>query len=106
VFVEETNQMYMRLEEESRTHGFSITKTQNGISSVPLKDDGEPLSQEEYVSLSEEEKNSMMKRSKMVQERINESFRQYKELEKSIKEKIKALELETAKSVSGPHLAV
>ncbi len=101
-FMEETNHMYIRLEEESRAFGFSISRTTNGVSSVPLKD-GQALSQEDYLAMSEDERLELLKKSTVMQEKINESIRKYKELEKSIKEQIKALELETVHLVTGPY---
>lgn len=101
-FVEETNQMYLKLEEESRTFGFTISRNTNGVTSVPLKD-GEALSQEDFMAMSEEERQELLKRSTAIQEKINESYRQYKELEKSVKERIKVLEQETAREISLPY---
>lgn len=103
-FVEETNQMYLKLEEESRTYGFTISRNANGVTSVPLKD-GEVLSQDDFLAMSEEERQEILRRSAVVQEKINESFRQYKELEKSIKEKIKELEQETAQEITRPYFS-
>ena len=102
MFVEETNRMYIKADEEARTYGFTISRNQNGISSVPLKN-GEALSQEEYRNMSEEERDELMKRSSLVQEKLNEAFRQYRELEKDIKAQIKELEQETARSVIAPN---
>jgi len=101
-FVEETNLMYIKADEEARTYGFTISRNQNGISSVPLKN-GEALSQEDYLHMSEEERAELMKRSSLVQEKLNEAFRQYRELEKDIKARIKELEQETARSVIAPY---
>jgi len=103
-FMEETNQMYLRLEEESRAFGFSISRTNNGVSSIPLKD-GQALSQEDFSTMSEDERSDLLKRSTVIQEKINYAIRQYKELEKSVKEKIKALELETVRLVTGPYFS-
>ena len=100
--IEETNQIYLHLEEEARLHGFTISRNQNGVSSIPLKSDGTNLSQDEYMALSEDEKTELMKKSSLVQEKINEAFRQYKDVEKKAKEKIKELELETARLVAVP----
>lgn len=100
-FMEETNRMYLQLEEESRNYGFSISRTANGVSSVPLKN-GEILSQEDYVSMSEEEKMDLLKRSAVMQERINQSIRVYKELEKAVKLNLKDLETETTLKASEP----
>lgn len=101
-FMEETNRMYLQLEEESRSYGFSISRTNNGVSSVPLKN-GEMLSQEDYMSMSEEERLDLLKRSSFIQEKINESIRVYKELEKAVKQTLKELETETTMKAIEPY---
>ena len=99
-FVEKTNQMYLSLEEEARSFGFTISRNEGGITSLPLRN-GEVLSQDDYMAMTEEERSSLMKNSSAVQEKLNEAFRQYRELEKNIKEQIKALETKTAGEVIG-----
>jgi lon-related putative ATP-dependent protease len=101
-FMEGTNQIYLRLEDDARTFNFTISRAQTGVSSIPLKQDGTQLSQEEYMALPEDERAEMMKKSAVVQEKINEAFRQYKELERETKEQIKELELATAGQVAAP----
>ncbi len=101
-FMEETNQIYLKLEDEARTFGFTISRTQSGVSSIPLKEDGTQISQDEYMALPDDERAELMKKSTIVQEKINEAFRQYKELENHIKEQIKELELATARQVAVP----
>lgn len=101
-FAEETNQLYLRLEEEARGEGFTISRTPSGVISIPLKENGEQLTQEEYEQMTEETRAELMKKSAEVQEKINEAFRHYKELEKKAREKIKSLEIETARMVAVP----
>ncbi len=100
-FMEETNRMYMQLEEESRSFGFSISRTTSGVSSVPLKN-GEVLSQEDYMSMTEEERLDLLRRSTFIQEKINESIRIYKEMEKGFKQSLKELETETTIKATEP----
>lgn len=101
-FMEETNRRYLKLEEEARTYGFTIVRNESGITSVPLKD-GEIMSQEDFMRLSDEEKDEIMKKGALFQEKLNEALRQYRELEKGVKEKIKSLENETVKEVISPY---
>ncbi|MEN6390978.1 MAG: ATP-binding protein [Syntrophomonas sp.] len=103
-FSEETSAMYLALEEEARANGFTISHSQTGVSSVPLKD-GEVLSQEDYMAMSEEERQDLQRRSFLVQERLNEAFRMYKEMERGTKFRIKALEQETIRSVASSFLS-
>ncbi|MDD3269617.1 MAG: AAA family ATPase, partial [Syntrophomonadaceae bacterium] len=105
VFVEETNNMYLQLDEEARSHGFTISRNQNNINSIPLKD-GEALSQEDFMAMNETERVELMRRSSIIQEKLNEAFRQYKEMEKIIKLKVKDLENETARAATAPHFAI
>lgn len=104
-FMEEGNLVYVRLEEEARTYGFTISRTQNGVNSIPLKEDGSHLSQDEFIAMPEEERVELMRKGALVQDRINDSYRQYRELEKQLKERLKELELETARQVVAPDFA-
>lgn len=95
-FVEETNAMYIKIDEEARSYGFTITRNQSGINSVPLNENGEALGQDEYMAMSEKERAELMKQGSVVQEKLNNALRQYKELERSIRTQVKKLETETA----------
>ena len=101
-FMEQTNALYLQVEEQARQMGFAISRSEQGINSIPLRD-GEVLSQEAYMSLSENERAEIMRKSAIVQEKINEAFRQYKDMEKMIKERYRQLEQETARSVATPN---
>lgn len=103
-FSEESSSMYLALEEEARNNGFTISHSQTGVSSIPLKD-GEVLSQEDYMAMNEDEKLDLRRRSFLVQERLNEVFRIYKEMERGTKVKIKVLEQETIRSVASNYLS-
>lgn len=101
-FMEETNNRYLQLEEEARTYGFTISRDQSGITSVPIKN-GEQLSQEEYLLMSEEERQKLMASSAIVQEKLTEALHGYREGEKSVKEGIAQLEKQMARQVSAPY---
>lgn len=103
-FVEQTNTLYLHAEAEAQRLGFGITRSEQGISSFPLRN-GEAMSQEDYATLTEEERTDLMQKSAQVQEKLGESFRQYKDLEKTIKERVKNLEKETARGVAAPLFA-
>lgn len=104
-FLEQTNQMYLELDEEARSIGFTVSRTQAGITTVPINENGEALTQDEFVAMSESERTDMMKRSAAVQERLNEAMRKYKESEKFVREKIRELDEETARLVADPIFA-
>lgn len=100
-FYEKTNVLYATAEQEARSHGFTITRSQSGFASVPLKD-GHPITPEEFEELNETEKLQLMEKGRMIQEHINEGIRQYRELERGVREKLRLLEQETARSAIAP----
>lgn len=104
-FLDETNQMYLQLDEEARTYGFTVSRTQSGITTIPINAGGEVITQDEFVTMSEAERADMMKRGAVVQEKLNEAMRKYKEAEKVVRGKIKDLEQETANAVADPIFA-
>ncbi|MGE5544047.1 MAG: Lon-like protease helical domain-containing protein, partial [Bacillota bacterium] len=100
-FYEKTNKLYANAEQEARTQGFTITRSQNGFASVPLKD-GHPITPEEFEELNETEKIQLLEKGRIIQEFINEGIRQYRELERGIKERLRLLEQETARGALAP----
>jgi lon-related putative ATP-dependent protease len=100
-FYEKTNKLYANAEQEARQRGFTITRSQNGFASVPLKD-GHPITPEEFEELDEKQKFQLMERGRVIQELINEGIRQYRELERGIKESLRLLEQETARGAIAP----
>lgn len=103
-FLGETNALYLVLDQEARLHGFSIAQgQQGGLNTIPINKNGEVMGQEEYVTLSEEERAQLMSNSALVQEKINEATSKYRQMEKAMKEKLKNLEGETAREVSQPY---
>lgn len=103
-FYEDTNKLYMQVEEFARGYGFTITRNQQGIVSVPLMD-GRPITPEEFNALDENEKLKLMQNSQVIQERINQGLREYRELERNFREKLRLLEEETARRAIAPLFA-
>ncbi|MGE5398282.1 MAG: Lon protease family protein, partial [Chitinophagales bacterium] len=103
-FYEDTTKMYTHIEEIAHRHGFSITRNQAGIITVPTQD-GQPLTSDQFASLSEEQKDKYINEGKLVQERINEAIRHYKELERGLKERLRLLEQETIRQATAAFFA-
>jgi hypothetical protein len=58
---------FMKKAEEK---GFTLQRTPAGVVVVPLRD-GEPMSAEEFSSLPQEEQDSLQKRGKDLQQKLN-----------------------------------
>lgn len=79
-------------------YGFVIRQSNEGILTIPAKD-GEPLTEEQYQNLSEEELNEINENSKLLREEVievtNRLYELEKEMKKAIQEKETALTLST-----------
>jgi lon-related putative ATP-dependent protease len=91
------------METKARELGFSIQRTPIGINTLPLDTSGEPLSQEEYAALSEEEQNSIRQRQSEVQTVIQERMQDVARLDEDREGEIKQLAREAVLFMVEPH---
>lgn len=91
------------MEKQSRDLGFSIQRSPIGINTLPLDDKGEPLSQEDYDALPDEEQSSIRNRQGEVQALIQERLQEVARLEEDRESKIKELAKEAVLFMVEPH---
>lgn len=78
-----------RVEEVAEAHGIFLQGAQQGTTLTPLKD-GRPLREEDYASLSREEREDIERRRREVMARMGEVHPQIMELEKERREALEA----------------
>ncbi|RMG05734.1 MAG: ATP-dependent protease [Nitrospirae bacterium] len=93
--------LFASLEEEAEAKGFTIKRTVGGFFIVPVKKNGEVLSEEEFNNLDENTKKKIEELGRMLQEKLDDVVRALKAGEKIVKELLKKLEREAALSVLG-----
>lgn len=103
-FQKKQKDLFGALEEEAHRRGFSIRKTVSGLLIVPVKKTGEPLSEEEFEALPEQEKTSVETIGKELQEKLNDIVRSVKDEEKLVKERLEQLERDAALSAVGHYI--
>ena len=91
-FQRKQSELFSKLEEEAKQKGFSIKRGVAGIMILPLKDENEALTPEEYGKLDEKTKKEMEKTGRLLQERLNEVFRAMRDTEKFVQEMLNKLE--------------
>jgi lon-related putative ATP-dependent protease len=91
-FQRKQSELFSKLEEEAKQKGFSIKRGVAGIMILPLKDETEALTPEEYGKLDEKTKKEMEKAGRLLQERLNEVFRAMRDTEKFVQEMLAKLE--------------
>ncbi len=79
------------LEREARAGGFGLQFSQMGVNLFPLKEDGGPMSPEEFMKLGEGKRHDIEeKRGKLLQ-RVQETMERLRAIEKDTQDKVSAL---------------
>jgi len=102
-FTEKRSELSDAMEKEARELGFAIQRTPIGINTLPLQESGEPLSQEEYAALSDEEKTSIREKQSRVQSIIQDNLQEMARVEEDREEEIKKLAKEAVLFTIEPH---
>src|SRR3989337_3738374 len=89
------------LEEEAQEKGFSVRKTVSGVSIIPVKKTGEPLTEEEFELLDEKTRKKIDAIGKTLQEKLNDAVRVVREAEKLVKGQVAKLEKKAALAAVG-----
>ena len=91
-FQQKQNELFSKLDDEAHKQGFTVRRGMSGVMLLPLKEDGEPLTPEEFGKLEEKKKKELEKTGRIFQERLNEVFRAMRETEKFVQDMLAKLE--------------
>ena len=87
-YEDQKRQLLSDTEKKVRERGFQIKRTPLGFAPVPLKSDGQPLSEKEFQKLDLEERKQIEKNMKSVQKQIKQTFEQFNLLDRKSKEEL------------------
>ncbi len=104
IYAEKRAKLFEEMEKKARELGFAIQRTPIGINTLPLREGGEPLSQEEYEALSEEERAKIREKQNEVQALIQDSLQEIARIEEEREEEIKKLAKEAVLFTVEPHI--
>jgi len=102
-YTEKRTNLFEGMETKSRELGFALQRTPIGINTLPLREKGEPLSQEEYEALSEEEKAAIREKQGEVQILIQESLQEIARVDEEREQKVNELAKEAVLFMIEPH---
>jgi len=100
---EQRDALFTQLQTFARDQGFAIEITPAGIATVPLSL-GRPLSSEEFQRLPAQRQQQLEQRSAAIQERIADTLRQIRQIQKEGTERVRQLDRDVALFTVGPHL--
>jgi predicted ATP-dependent protease len=78
--------------EEGRKGGFALKFAPAGMVMIPLRKDGKPMQEDEYLTLPVEEKKALEEKQNGLGKRVDQVLREGKKLEREIAEKLDALD--------------
>jgi len=84
----EKKQMIAQIEEQARKRGFRILRTPFGFTTIPVKENGEPLKEDEYEALPREAKEKIQNEMAAIQKQIAQTFEKVNELDKKARDTI------------------
>lgn len=100
-FQHRQRELFQGIEKECADNRFSIRKGQTSLIIVPLKDDGEPMTEEEFSQLDPETRKTIEKIGRQLQEKLDDILRTVKEEERRLRESISRLDREIALNATG-----
>lgn len=92
-FQEKNRRLFQEMDESASEQGFILQRSVNGLALVPVRD-GNPLTQQDFESLTAEERSDLDSRGTVLQGRLNEVHRQARDLEKELRAALAAMENE------------
>ncbi|MHB1319927.1 MAG: Lon protease family protein, partial [Anaerolineae bacterium] len=101
---EQRNERFRELDRTVRAQGFALVRTPVSLMIAPAKE-GQPLTQEQYQVLSESEQQSLEQEGRELQDDLERTLRQVRELEEAAQQRLDNLDQEIAGAAVGPFFA-
>ncbi|MDD3846667.1 MAG: ATP-binding protein [Syntrophorhabdaceae bacterium] len=105
-FQQKQGEYFTRLDAEAKERGFSVKRTPTGVLIVPVKEDGELMSKEEFDALEPKTRKKLEETGRLFQEKLNDVVRILREAEKIVREMVMRLDRMVALDIVGPMIDV
>jgi len=105
-FQQKQSEYFSRLDEEAKTRGFAVKRGPTGVLIVPIKENGEPLTKEEFEALDDKDRKKMEETGRMFQEKLNDVVRVLRDADRLVRDMLSKLERMIALDLIGPLVEV
>jgi lon-related putative ATP-dependent protease len=95
-FQRQRDELLTRVNEDAQHEGFALQLTPVGLALIPIKKDGQPLSDEEFIGLKTDAKEMLRQRREKLQTEVEAALRQGRRLEKTAYEELQKLDKDVA----------
>ena len=103
-FQKQRQELLSQMGEKAQEEGFFLQMSPMGLLIIPVME-GKPLSEEEFMALSPEVKEEVLKKREGLQEELKKAMRQLTGLEKKANKALQDLDQEVALSTMGPSVS-
>lgn len=101
VHKEASQKVFERLNELAKTHGFVVRYSSSNYVSIPLDEEGKPMSEEEYKALSEDKLSEIKSKSADLEVELLKFSKEFQHVEEETEKKIKQLDERVALNAIG-----
>lgn len=98
----ESNKLMQKFESSARERGFILQNTSQGLVPVPVDDEGEPISRDDFQEMKKEKKEEIRKQSQKIQNEISQVMREIRSIKEEAQAELDALEKKIGISVIQP----
>ena len=104
-YQKKSNKIMEKFEEEIKKEGYMLKNTPQGPAPVPIDEEGNPLEQEDYQKLSEEEKQEIRDKNTDIKQEMENKMRRIRKLKTEAQDKLKEVEKKVGLSIIEPIIA-
>ena len=97
-----SNKIMKKFEESAKERGFMLQNTSQGLVPVPVDENGEPLSRDDFQEMDEDEREETREISQEIQNEISQVMREIRSIKEKAQEELSALEKKIGLSVVQP----
>jgi hypothetical protein len=97
-------QAFEDVEIEAKKRGFAVSAGPMGVATVPLKPDGQPMTQQEFEQLPDEERHALQTRGEELQSLISQAMLKARRLERAAQGRLEELDKNVALFAIAPPL--
>ncbi len=101
-FQQKQSEYLSRLDAEAKERGFTVKRSPTGVLIVPVKENGEPLTKEEFEALDDQARKKLEETGRTFQEKLNDVVRILREAEKIVGDMLTKLDRMVALDLIDP----
>ncbi len=97
-----SNKLMQEFESSAKERGFLLQNTSQGLIPVPIAEDGDPISREDFQEMDEDTREEIRNESQKIQNEISQVMREIRSIKEKAQDELSALEKKIGLSIVQP----